>query len=131
MMRDIVLIDEEKCDGCGLCVPSCHEGAIQIVNGKARLLADNLCDGLGACLGHCPQDAIRIEKRQAVAFDEQAVQVRLASVRHPTPGGPAPARPVSEEPARGLPQAHGHGGGGCPFGGPDGDAPDQAPRDAD
>jgi NAD-dependent dihydropyrimidine dehydrogenase PreA subunit len=61
MFREIVKIDEEKCDGCGLCVPACAEGAIQIVDGKARLLADNLCDGLGACLGHCPKDAIIIE----------------------------------------------------------------------
>ncbi len=70
MLREIVRIDEEKCNGCGLCVPACAEGAIKIIDGKAKLIADNLCDGLGACLGHCPQDAIIVEKRQADAFDE-------------------------------------------------------------
>jgi NAD-dependent dihydropyrimidine dehydrogenase PreA subunit len=68
-VRDIVKIDEEKCDGCGLCVPSCAEGAIEIIEGKARLVADNLCDGLGNCLGTCPRGAITIERRSADAFD--------------------------------------------------------------
>ncbi|MBF0594803.1 MAG: 4Fe-4S binding protein [Candidatus Omnitrophica bacterium] len=70
MKRSIIKIDEEKCNGCGLCVPSCHEGAIRIVNGKARLAADSLCDGLGACLGECPQGAIRIEEREAATYNE-------------------------------------------------------------
>src|SRR3990170_2892693 len=66
--RQIVRIDQEKCDGCGLCVPSCAEGAIQIVDGKAQLLADQFCDGLGACLGECPLGALIIEERDAEEF---------------------------------------------------------------
>ena len=61
LTRKIVHIDEEKCDGCGLCIPNCAEGALKIVSGKAKLVADKLCDGLGACLGHCPRGAIIIE----------------------------------------------------------------------
>ena len=64
-LRKIVQIDEAKCNGCGLCVPSCEEGAIQIIDGKAKLVAENLCDGLGNCLGDCPQDAITIIEREA------------------------------------------------------------------
>lgn len=103
MKRKIVEIDRDRCDGCGLCVPSCAEGAIRIIDGKAVLAADNLCDGLGACLGECPRDAIRIIEREADAFDETAVEAVRAgqgladegAVRHQVRSG-------------------GHHGGGCP-----------------
>ncbi len=73
MIREIIKIDEDLCDGCGLCIPNCHEGALQIIDGKARLISDLMCDGLGACIGYCPQGAITIEKRKAEAYDEIAV----------------------------------------------------------
>jgi len=73
MIREIVNIDEELCNGCGECIPNCHEGALQMIDGKARLISDLMCDGLGACLGHCPVGAITIEKREAEAYDEVKV----------------------------------------------------------
>jgi len=73
MKRTIIKIDEEKCTGCGLCIPNCPEGAIQVIDGKARLVSELLCDGLGACLGHCPEGAITTEKRDAEAYDERKV----------------------------------------------------------
>lgn len=109
MIRKIVQIDKDKCDGCALCVPSCAEGAIRIVDGKAEIAADNLCDGLGACLGECPQDAITIIERDADEFDEGAVEQHLKTTGSvPKAHGHAHAAPQDAP-------HHGHGhGGGCP-----------------
>ncbi|HOY39815.1 MAG: 4Fe-4S binding protein [Bacteroidales bacterium] len=73
MKRKIIRIDEELCNGCGNCVPNCHEGALQIIDGKARLISDLMCDGLGACLGHCPEGAITVEEREAEEYNETEV----------------------------------------------------------
>ncbi|OFX21596.1 MAG: 4Fe-4S ferredoxin [Bacteroidetes bacterium GWA2_31_9b] len=73
MKRQIIQIDEEKCTGCGECIPNCHEGALQMIDGKARLISDLMCDGLGACIGHCPEGAIEIIEREAQSYDEIAV----------------------------------------------------------
>ncbi len=77
MKRKIIKIDEEKCTGCGLCIPNCHEQAIKIINGKARLINDAICDGLGACLGECPEGALTLEERDAEPFDEKKVLENL------------------------------------------------------
>jgi NAD-dependent dihydropyrimidine dehydrogenase PreA subunit len=84
-IRNIVKIDEEKCNGCGKCVTACAEGAIKLINGKAKLVSETYCDGLGACLGHCPMDAITVEKRECADFNEEAVKKHLDSEKKTSP----------------------------------------------
>jgi Pyruvate/2-oxoacid:ferredoxin oxidoreductase delta subunit len=100
-IRKIIQIDEELCDGCGDCVKACHEGAIQLVNGKAKLVSDVYCDGLGDCVGECHVGAIKIIEREAVGYDDDAVQKRLTDI------GRKPA-------ASPFPQFGHHTDGGCP-----------------
>ena len=90
MLRRIITIDKEKCNGCGLCADACHEGAIGMVDGKARLLRDDYCDGLGDCLPVCPTGAITFEEREAAAYDEAAVKARMKQMGKTPPQGGCP-----------------------------------------
>ena len=93
MKRNIISIDETLCNGCGLCVSACHEGAIQMIDGKARLISDSYCDGLGDCLPACPTNAIQIIEREAADYDEAAVAARMAAAKAHEPSAPAPLQP--------------------------------------
>lgn len=105
MKRKIIRIDEEKCTGCGLCIPNCAEGSLAIVNGKAKLVRDALCDGLGACLGHCPEGALIIEERDAEEFDEAVVHQRLEELKRAEAAKKA-EREELFKPACGCPSAN-------------------------
>lgn len=99
MKRDIIKIDEDRCTGCGLCIPNCPEGALQVIDGKARLVSDLSCDGLGACIGHCPEGAITVERREAEPYDEARVMENIVKAG-PRAGGAAPQTGATARPSQ-------------------------------
>lgn len=103
--RKIIKIDEEKCDGCGICIPACPEGALRIVDGKAKLVKENFCDGLGACLGNCPQGALTIEEKGVEGYDEEGV---IAHLKEKSPELLEKHLKHLKEHAYGLPKYHSH-----------------------
>ena len=120
MMREIISIDEALCDGCGQCILSCAEGALKIIDGKAKLVSDTLCDGFGNCVGTCPKNAITIIKRDAESFDEEAVEKQRRTLETKPDGMMESHRPLAIEPISSLPQpgdiafASRPHAGGCP-----------------
>jgi ferredoxin len=110
--RKTIKIDEEKCDGCGLCIPSCPEGALRIVDGKAKLVKESFCDGLGACLGECPQGALAIEEEEVEEYDEEGV---IAHIKEKSPELLEKHLKHLKEHAHELPEYHSHAGiSSCP-----------------
>jgi ferredoxin len=110
--RKIIKIDEEKCDGCGLCIPSCPEGALQIVGGKAKLVKESFCDGLGACLGECPQGALVVEEKEVEEYDEEGV---IAHIEEKSPELLKQHLKHLQKHAHELPEYHSHTGiSSCP-----------------
>ena len=110
--RKTIRIDEEKCDGCGLCIPSCPEGALQIIDGKAKLVKESFCDGLGACLGDCPRGALAIEEKEVEEYDEEGV---IARVKEKSPELLEKHLSHLREHAHELPRHHSHAGiSSCP-----------------
>jgi NAD-dependent dihydropyrimidine dehydrogenase PreA subunit len=133
MLRDMITIDEDKCNGCGVCVPGCPEGALQVIDGKVRLVSDLLCDGLGACIKECPEGALKVEKKEAQPYDEAKVMENIvkagvntlkAHLRHLDDHGEKKylgeaidflKKKGMEVPNyREVKMSHGHGHGGCP-----------------